>query len=142
MRINHLGYVTRDLDAALRSFYLLGYEDIYEAPRVHAQKNLRTMRVKLGDSIAEVMTVNDTSKPSFIDGSLASSTEKLIMNHVCYDVDDIHKTFEDLLATGEYTVYEEITSGVFQKNLIGYLHHDVMGYIEFFEWPREAQDML
>jgi len=141
MRINHLGYVTRDLDTALRSFYLLGYEDMYEAPRVHEPKNLRTMRVKLGDSVAEVMTVNDPSKPSFIDGSLASSTEKLIMNHVCYDVDDIYKTFEELLATGEYTVYEDITAGVFQKNLICYLHHDVMGYIEFFEWPREAQDM-
>jgi len=138
MKINHLGYVTRDLDAALHSFHLLGYQDIYEAPRVHEMKNLRTMRVRLGDSIAEVMTVNDTTKPSFIDVSLASGTEKLIMNHVCYDVDDIRKTFDELLATGEYTVYEDITTGVFQTNLIGYLHHDVMGYIEFFEWPREA----
>ena len=140
MKINHLGYVTRDLDAALHSFHLLGYQDMYEAPRVHGPKNLRTMRVRLGDSIAEVMTVNDATKLSFIDGSLASSTEKLIMNHVCYDVGDIRKIFEELLATGEYTVYEDITTGVFQTNLIGYLHHDVMGYIEFFEWPREAGD--
>jgi len=139
MKINHLGYVARDLDAALHSFHLLGYQDMYDAPRVHGPKNLRTMRVRLGDSIAEVMTVNDTTKPSFIDGSLASGTEKLIMNHVCYDVSDIRKTFKELLATGEYTVFEDITTGVFQTNLIGYLHHDVMGYIEFFEWPREAE---
>jgi len=139
MKINHLGYVTRDLEAALHSFYLLGYEDMYEAPRVHEAKNLRTMRVRLGDSVAEVMAVNDTSKPSFIDSSLATSTENLIMNHIGYDVDDIHKTFEELLATGEYTVYENITNGVFQKNLIGYLHHKTMGYVEFFEWPKEGQ---
>ena len=139
MKINHLGYVTRNLEAALHSFYLLGYKDMYDAPRVHEAKNLRTMRVKLGDSVAEVMAINDKSKPSFIDPSFATSTENLIVNHICYDVDDIHKTFNELLATGEYTIYENITSGVFQKNLIGYLHHKTMGYIEFFEWPRESQ---
>jgi len=139
LKINHLGYVTRDLEAAIHSFHLLGYENIYEEPRIHGPKNLRTMRLKLGDSVAEVMTPADPSKPSFIDPSLATSTEKLIMNHIGYDVDDIHKTFEELLATGEYTVYENITKGVFQNNIIGYLHHKTMGYVEFFEWPKEEK---
>lgn len=137
MKINHLGYVCRDLESAIHSFHLLGYEDIYEEPRIHAPKNLRTMRLKLGDSVAEVMAVADTSKPSFIDSSLATSTENLIMNHIGYDVESIHKTFDELMATGEYTIYEDITKGVFQDNLIGYLHHKTMGYIEFFEWPKE-----
>ena len=91
------------------------------------------MRVRLGDSVMEIMSPADKSKPCFLDEALATTTASCMLHHVCYDVDDIHKTFDELMATGDYTVFEPITSGVFQKNLIGFLHHKSIGYIEFFE---------
>ena len=51
-------------------------------------------------------------------------------------VDDIHKTVEELMATGDYSIYEQITNGVFQENLICFLKHKHIGLIEFFEWPK------
>lgn len=38
---------------------------------------------------------------------------------------------------GDYTIYEPITSGVFQKNQICFLHHKQTGLVEFFEWPKD-----
>lgn len=138
MKLDHLGFITHNLEEALHVFHQLGYEDMYSEIRHHEPKNLHTMRVRLGDTVAEVMEPADPSKPSFVDGGFETGTAPIILHHLCYSVDDIRKTFDELLATGEYTVYEDITNGVFQKNLIGFLHHKTMGYIEFFEWPKEV----
>jgi hypothetical protein len=95
-------------------------------------------RVKLGDTVVEIMAPADAAKPSFIGGELGKTSESFVLHHLCYDVEDIHTTVDGLMATGEYSVYEPITSGVFQKNLICFLRHRHIGLIEFFEWPKES----
>lgn len=137
MKLNHLGYITKDVHATIDAFLKLGYTKMHDELKIHIPKNLANMRVKLGDAIVEIMSINDPSKPSFIDEGFKTTTEPFSLHHICYDVDDIHKTFEKLMATGEYTVFEAITNGVHQKNLIGFLKHKQIGYIEFFEWPKE-----
>jgi hypothetical protein len=82
------------------------------------------------------MAQADASKPSFVGETLQATTQPFVLQHVCYDVDDIHRTVDELMATGEYTVHEAITDGVFQKNKICFLRHRHLGLVEFFEWPR------
>lgn len=135
--MNHLGYATRNLEETINAFLKLGYTKAHEDIKHHVPKNMYVHRVKLGDLIVEIMATADTSKPSFVSETLEATTEPFVLQHLCYDVDDIHKTVDDLMATGEYTIHEAITSGVFQKNQICFLRHKQIGLIEFFEWPKE-----
>lgn len=137
MKLNHLGYAASNLEAAIDAFLKLGYTPVYEAIKHHEPKNMCVQRVKLGDLIVELMATADTSKSSFISEKLEATSEPFVLHHLCYDVDDIHKTVDGLMATGEYTIHEAITSGVFQKNQICFLKHKQIGLVEFFEWPKE-----
>lgn len=139
MKLNHLGYATRDLESAINAFLELGYVKVHQDVKHHVPKNMFVQRVMLGDLIVEVMAPADTTKPSFIDGELEKTSTPFVLHHLCYDVDDIHKTVDELMETGEYTIYEPITSGVFQKNLICFLRDKYIGLIEFFEWPKDGK---
>ena len=138
MKLNHLGYVTKNIEESINAFLRLGYTKVHENIKHHVPKNMYVLRVKLGDLIVEIMQPADSSKPSFLSGApLEATTESFVLHHLCYDVDNIYKTVDDLMATGEYTIYEPISSGVFQKNLICFLRHKQIGLIEFFEWPKD-----
>lgn len=136
MKLNHLGYAARDIGKAVDAFLALGYVKVHEEVKHHLPKNMFVQRVRLNDTIVEIMAPADTAKPSFISGELATTSAPFMLHHLCYDVEDIHATVERLMASGEYSVYEPITSGVFQKNLICFLRHKDIGLIEFFEWPK------
>ena len=136
MKLNHLGYATRDIGKAVEAFLKLGYVKVHDDLKHHLPKNMFVQRVKLNDTIVEIMAPADTAKPSFISGELATTSAPFMLHHLCYDVEDIRATVDRLMATGGYSVYEPITSGVFQKNLICFLRHREIGLIEFFEWPK------
>ncbi|MCX7026469.1 MAG: VOC family protein [Spirochaetes bacterium] len=136
MKLNHLGYASRNIDEAISAFLKLGYVKVHEEVKHHIPKNMFVQRVKLNDTIVEIMAPADASKPSFISGELGKTSEPFVLHHLCYDVEDIRKAVDGLMATGEYSIYEPITSGVFQKNLICFLRHKHIGLIEFFEWPK------
>lgn len=137
MKLNHLGYVTKNIEESIDAFLKLGYIKVHEEIKHHIPKNMYVLRVKLGDLLVEFIQTADNSKPSFVSEMFKATTEPFMLHHLCYDVDDIHKTVDDLMATGEYTIYEPITSGVFQKNLICFLRHQQIGLVEFFEWPKD-----
>ena len=136
MKMNHLGFVSRDLAQAVEAFLKMGFTKVHEKPKHHIPKNMFVQRVQLAGLIVEIMAPADTSKPSFVSQTLEATTQPFVLQHVCYDVDDIRKTVDELMATGEYTVHEPITDGVFQKNKICFLRHRHLGLVEFFEWPR------
>jgi hypothetical protein len=137
MKLNHLGYAARDINEAMDAFLGQGYVKVHEEVKHHVPKNIFVQRVKLNDTIVEIMAPADASKPCFISGELAKISSPFMLHHLCYDVDDIHETFERLMKTGDYEVYEPITSGVFQKNLICFLRHRYIGLMELFEWPKD-----
>jgi hypothetical protein len=114
----------------------MGFEKVHDDVKHHVPKNMYVQRVRLGDAIVEIMQVADLSKPSFAIEPLDSSAAPVALQHICYDVEDIDETVAELMATGEYTIHEPITSGVFQKNRICFLRHKYIGLVEFFEWPK------
>jgi len=136
MKLNHLGYAARDIDVAMNAFLELGYVKVHEETKHHIPKNMLVQRVKLNDTVVEIMAPADTARPSFVSAELETTSAPFMLHHLCYDVEDIHATVARLMATGDYSVYEPITSGVFQKNLICFLRHKEIGLIEFFEWPK------
>ncbi len=137
MKMNHLGYASRNIQESIDSFLQLGYTRVHEEIKHHEPKNMYVQRVRLGDLVVEIMATADTSKPSFISDKLDATSEPFVLHHICYDLDDIHEVVDRLMATGDYTIYEPITSGLFQKNQICFLNHKQTGLVEFFEWPKD-----
>ncbi|MEW6670637.1 MAG: VOC family protein [Thermodesulfobacteriota bacterium] len=137
MKMNHLGFAAKNIEEAIGAFLQMGYTKVHEDLKHHIPKNMYVQRVKLGDLIVEIMQTADASKPSFVSETFKATTEPFVLHHICYDTDDIHKTVDGLMATGEYGIHEAITSGVFQKNQICFLRHKQIGLVEFFEWPKE-----
>jgi hypothetical protein len=129
MKMNHLGFVSRDLGEAIDAFLKMGFTKVHEEPKHHLPKNMYVQRVQQSG-------LADPSKPSFVGEALEATSQPFVLHHVCYDVDDIHRTVDELMATGEYAVHEPITDGVFQKNKICFLRHKHIGLVEFFEWPK------
>jgi methylmalonyl-CoA/ethylmalonyl-CoA epimerase len=136
MKLNHLGFGARDIGEAVDAHLKMGYTKVHEDMRHHVPKNMFVQRVQLNGLVVEIMAPADPERPCFVGDKLTTTTEPFVLHHVCYDVDDIQKTFEDLMATGEFTVFEPITDGVFQKNKICFLKSAKIGYVEFFEWPK------
>jgi len=137
MKMNHLGFAAQNIEGAIGAFLQMGYTRYHPEIKHHEPKNMYVQRVQLNDLIVEIMATADTSKPSFVSEALAATSEPFLLHHVCYDVEDIRKTVEDLMATGEYKIHEPITDGLFQKNKICFLRHKDIGLVEFFEWPKE-----
>jgi hypothetical protein len=136
MKMNHLGFVSRDLGEAIDAFLKMGFTKVHEEPKHHLPKNMYVQRVQQSGLVVEIMAPADPSKPSFVGEALEATGQPFVLHHVCYDVDDIHRTVDELMATGEYAVHEPITDGVFQKNKICFLRHKHIGLVEFFEWPK------
>ncbi|MDP3178506.1 MAG: VOC family protein [Spirochaetaceae bacterium] len=136
MRLNHLGYAAREIRAATEAFLGQGYVKVHEEVKHHVPKNMYVQRVRLGDTIVEIMAPADLGKPSFVSGELETTSAPFMLHHLCYDVEDIRATVDALMATGEYEIFEPITKGVFQDNLICFLRHRYIGLVEFFEWPK------
>ena len=137
MRLNHLAFVTMDLAQAVDAYLLMGFEKAHDDVRHHVPKNMLIQRVRLGESIIEFLQVADPSRPSFAAVTPDARTEAIAFHHVCYDVEDIHRKVDELLATGEYAIHEPITGGVFQKNQLCFLRHKFIGLIELLEWPKD-----
>lgn len=136
MKLNHLGFVCRNLEEAVELHLKMGYTKVHEDVKHHIPKNMYVQRVQLAGLVVEIMAPADPSRPCFVGAKLDTTSEPFVLHHVCYDVDDIEKTVKGLMATGEFTIYEPITDGVFQKNKICFLESDKIGYVEFFEWPK------
>jgi hypothetical protein len=136
MKLNHLGFVCRNLDEAVKMHLKMGYTKVHEDVKHHVPKNMYVQRVQLAGLVVEIIQQADPARPCFVGGVLEKTTEPFVLHHICYDVDDIENTVRDLMATGEFTIYEPITDGVFQKNKICFLRSEKIGYVEFFEWPK------
>lgn len=135
--MNHLGFAARNIEGAIQAFLAMGYTKYHPEIKHHEPKNMYVQRVQLNDLIVEIMATADTSEPSFVSEALKGTSEPFILHHICYDVDDIVKMVDNLIASGEYAIHEPVTNGVFQKNKICFLRHKDIGLVEFFEWPKE-----
>ena len=140
MKFDHLGYVTDNLQKTVESLTALGFEEMYDSPRLHNVKNMLVTRVRLGDFVIELMEVADKSKPSFIDPYVPKKGEPMVLQHICLDTTDITVTFDRLTTRGDFSVYQTITETIVRKgNKIGFLQNKQLGLVEFFQRFNDAQ---
>lgn len=114
-RLDHVGLVVHDIDAALQIYCnQLGFR-LLERVEIPEQKVIAAF-LDAGNSTIELISPTDTE----------SGTARFLANrgegahHVCYEVDDIEATLDELRRTGVRLIDETPRQGV--HGLIAFIH--------------------
>lgn len=95
-KLNHVAIAVPDLEAA-SAFYRDVMRAALSQPADQPEHGVRVVRVELGDSQVELMEPLGAESPiaRFLERNPRGG-----IHHVCYEVPDIRKAREDLLAAG------------------------------------------
>ncbi|MDR0823125.1 MAG: VOC family protein [Endomicrobium sp.] len=128
MKIHHIGYLVKEIDKAIEEFKKLGFiitiekcfDGNYIADFAFLQKD--------GYCVELICPVNDKSP---IYGLMKK--HKNSPYHICYEVDNIEQTINDLIKQG-YLLFKEIFSvSVLNNKRFSFLMNSHIGMIELTE---------
>lgn len=125
LKVHHIGYLVKKIDAAIRSFENLGYqitqETIYDAIR---EVNICFLE-KDGYTIELVSPVSDTS--------VAAGLMKKYKNspyHICYETENFEQAYQELTAGGFLAIDTPTPAPALDNREVVFLTNAAMGMIE------------
>jgi len=131
--INHIGYAVRDINKTARYYLDAGWtlSEIFEEDVQQAKIAFLT---KEGFTKIELVAPLKEGIPSPVETIL----QKIgcATYHVCYDVEDIEQTVEDLFDEGFRPLFDPVESVAMDGHLICYLYHLHVGLIELVSTKR------
>ena len=124
---HHIGYVTDCITDTAKFYILSGYE-LSETTYDAAQKSKIAFLRKELNPLIELVEPENEKAP----------LNKLLINgvmpyHICYEVPDINKAFEQLSELGFTPLFRPIESIALNNKLISYMYNRNTGYIELLE---------
>lgn len=124
MKLDHVGYITDQIEESKNAFCDLGYvaENVVDFP---AHKSKVCFLRKEGETTVELVEPYEENK----------SLRKLLKNgvtpyHVCYEVEDIRQSVSELTSGGYFALSQPVSAPAFNGRLICYLWSRETGYIE------------
>jgi methylmalonyl-CoA/ethylmalonyl-CoA epimerase len=131
-RINHIGVAVKNLEESMR-FYRdqLGFE--FKGIDEVKEQKVKVAMFKIGETNIEL--VQATSEDSPIAKYLEKNKEGI--HHICYEVDDIVKTIEELKAKGVKLINDEPKNGA-HNTKVAFIHPKSSGGVltELCELPK------
>lgn len=128
LKIHHIGYLVKKMDAAIRSFENLGYQITQD--RVY--DNIREVEIcfmqKDGYCIELVSPVSDTSVVSGLVKRYKNSPY-----HICYETQDFEKDYQTLLENGFIAIDTPTPAPALQNREVVFLSGAAMGMIELIK---------
>lgn len=125
LKVHHIGYLVKKMDAAIRSFENLGYqitqETMYDAIR---EINICFLE-KDGYTIELVSPVSETS--------VAAGLMKKYKNspyHICYETENFEQDYLDLTSNGFIAIDTPTPAPALDNREVVFLTSAVMGMIE------------
>ncbi|MEG1564166.1 MAG: VOC family protein [Bacteroides sp.] len=125
LKFHHIGYVTDNIVNTLSCYSKMGYlaSEIVVDP---IQKVRICFVSKNGDPCIELVEPLDEK----------SSVNKILKKngvspyHVCYEVENIHNAFENLIEDGFIPLFRPVEATAMDNRLICYLYKKEIGFIE------------
>lgn len=125
--IEHIGYVTKDIEKTVETFKILGYsaEDVVSDD---TQKTKICFLRKAGEVAIELV------EPYPENTTMLKMLKKGVTPyHTCYTVADIQKTFEKLKELDFTPLFSPVAAPAFNNRLICYFWKKDIGLIEIVE---------
>lgn len=128
LKIHHIGYLVKKMEAAILSFQNLGYEitqnTVYDSIRkvdiCFLQKD--GYRVEL---------VTPTSEDSVVSGLLKKY--KNSPYHICYETENFDEDYQELMANGFISIDQPTPAPALQNRKVVFLMSASMGMIELIK---------
>lgn len=124
--VNHIGYAVKDIQQTAKLYVDAGWE-LSEVFEEKVQNTKIAFLKKKGFTTIELVAPLDESK-SPVDNILQNNG--VAPYHICYDVDDIEKSVEDLYEEGFKPLFMPTPSIAMDNHNICYLYHMEIGLIE------------
>jgi methylmalonyl-CoA/ethylmalonyl-CoA epimerase len=115
MKLHHIGYVVRDLEAALARFRDDGAEVLIE-PATDPLQRVRVCLLRAGDAVLELVAPLDESSP--IRARLSRGGG---LDHLCYLVSDVEEAVEREVRQGALVVCAPCHAVVFDAD-VAFVH--------------------
>ena len=128
LKIHHIGYLVKKIDAAISAFENMGYQIIQDT----VYDNIREVNIcfmqKDGYCIEIISPVSPTSVVSGLMKKYKNSPY-----HICYETNDFDRDYEALTANG-FTAIDTLTPApALQNREVVFLTNPFMGMIELIK---------
>lgn len=127
LKLEHIGYITDNIDATAAAFRQLGYEQS-ETVCDDTQKTRIAFLTKAGDTKIELVEPYEDNK----------TMQKMLRRgigpyHTCYTVDDIDAAYEEMLDNDFTPLFKPVAAPAFDGRRICYFWKGVVGLMELVE---------
>jgi methylmalonyl-CoA/ethylmalonyl-CoA epimerase len=127
LRIDHIGYLTGDIEKTAKLFEKLGYQRLGEAIPDETQKTLICYLQKGDEVKVELVEPFAENEPMLKMLKLRGVSPY----HICYEVDDIYEAVEVYQKEGWVQMFQPVIAPASGNKLISYFYKKGIGYIEF-----------
>lgn len=126
-RIEHIGYVTKNIEKTAEAFKILGYSS-------EAVVNDDTQKTKICFLIKEGEVSIELVEPYPENTTMLNMLKKgATPYHTCYMVSDVQETYEQLKELGFTPLFSPVPAPAFGNRLICYFWKKDIGLIEIVE---------
>lgn len=124
LKLDHIGIVTDNIVATSEIYNKFGYTSgdviIDEIQQVKISFLINgENKIELVEPLNEKSSVNKLLKKNGVSPY-----------HLCYEVDNINETYDDLLEEGFIPLFRPVEAAAFNNRLICYMYNSNVGYIE------------
>lgn len=129
MKVHHIGYAVKDIEAAIETFERLGYET--KSGGV-CEDNIRSVKIcfmQNGNECIELVAPNGEKTP--VDGVL--KLNGATPYHVCYEVQNMDGAIENLKKQKFIVMQKPAVAPAIQNCNVAFLYNKDIGMIELVE---------
>ncbi len=128
LKVHHIGYLVKKMDAAIQSFENLGYQTIQGT----VYDNIRKVNICFMEKDGyQIELVSPASEDSVVSGLMKKY--KNSPYHICYETENFDKDYQTLTENGFITIDTPTPAPVLQNRKVVFLTHASMGMIELLK---------
>lgn len=125
LKVHHIGYLVKKMDAAIQSFENLGYQTIQGT----VYDNIRKVNICFMEKDGyQIELVSPASEDSVVSGLMKKY--KNSPYHICYETENFDKDYQTLTENGFITIDTPTPAPALQNREVVFLTHASMGMIE------------
>lgn len=130
LRVHHIGYLVKKMEAAIHAFQSLGYEIVQNTIYDEIRKVNICFVEKDGCCIE---LVSPASEDSVVSGLLKKF--KNSPYHICYETEHFEEDYQKLTMEGFFSIDTPTPAPALQNRRVVFLTGSAMGMIELLESP-------
>ena len=114
MTTHHIGIVVSSIDDSLNELSILPFQEVHDTEIIPSQK-VKVSFLKIGSIFFELIEPLTKDSPIY-----AFSKQGGGIHHICFEVDDIHQTIDDLKKQGAKVIVNPVSG--YKNRLIAFLY--------------------